>query len=542
MTETARSRRFSTSAVSAAVIVVWISSFAAVGQSEAQWQRRGYAFQPRPQVAQSLPAPVLPPPSYFSDGVPLDGVLLESVPFDNGVIMPQPPASVAPILPSIDQYQTWRVPSASPSFSFMSDAEKSSAVRIAISSPLLSAIFRRASSQSGPVDDCVLGAKVTGQQQTQTRTALRLVPNANKAAFEIVLSGRTLSDTFGATSIAGIVSSTNSQFEMTKPFSFDGQQFMTSTPGAVVWPQQTNKAAVALRGNVPILRRVIGSFAYQEAERRRPQSEQITAKRVTQDASGRFNGRVDEALEKLQSDWSNKVVATAAKYLPNLDFPTARTTSDHAIFTLPSPWAAAENDQLPAAWTTTGNAISFAVHESALLAGIERLQLGGFTIGPGDWDQAVRNVLPNIVDGGEPIFGAQTGALVLSQNNPARVKFRDNQVVVVLTAKVSTPVGELPPQRITLPWTVRIADTTVYAEPGEPVVEAATSDDNAMMAMVRAFMVTQLKTEVLPLKFPRSITRPLGADNDAKSVTATFASMVSEDGWLRLGWDATVSE
>lgn len=456
---------------------------------------------------QSTPAPVFSSPSLFAPAFP-----------DSGAT-------------NYQNYQSFKI---SPGSGLRT--EDAAAVRLAISADLLRKVFSRTTSQCGDVNDCILGARVTGQQQTQTSTELVLVPNTAAAAFEVVLSGVTNANTFGATEIAGIVSSTNSRFEMRKPFSFDGQQFRTSTPGATVWPDQHNHAAVPLRGNVPILRRVIGAIAYNEAERRRPASQRITAYRVTEDASGQFNTRVDEALGKLQGEWTGKVIPLVKEHLPSIDYPLARSTADHAIFALPSPWATADRDPLDESWVERGGAVSFAVHESALKAGIERLALGGFDVGPGDYDRAIRQFAPGVVDGPIPKFDAQTGSLVLDTDDPAHVEFRDGQFRVILNAKIKTPIGELPTQKITMPWTFAADSEWFYSDPGEPTVEPATTESSPMMGLVRPIIVAQLKKELLPLKMPRTITLP--TQGSEAEIKLHLKDLKCRDGWLVIGWDA----
>lgn len=507
----------------------------------------GYSWPASPRIAQSLPAPALDS-QYYAHPVPtidsFNGPGMYSSPT---IIAPEnyvTPLDVAPLddptamptWPSIENYETLRV---SPDGS--SD-EATASVRLAISETLLQRVFKKDTSRFGDVNDCILGARVTGQQQTNTQTTLRLVPDNSKASFEIVLAGVTQSETFGATSIAGVVSSTNSRFEMVKPFSFDGQTITTASPGATVWPQQTNKAAVALRGNVPILGRVIGAYAYREAERRRPRSEQITANRVTNDAAGQFNQRVDNALSQLQSDWTNKVVGTVRKYLPTIDTPLARTTSSHAVFSLPSPWANATAETLPEGWESFGDGVSFAVHESAMNAGVDRLSLGGFEIAAGDWDSAVRRFLPGIIESAIPTFGAQTGSLVLDENEPAEVQLLNGQVRVILNARIKTPLGELPAQRITMPWRFSSDDDSIYATPDEPLVEPIGEDTNPMMAAVRPFLKTQLETELLPLKFPRRFTQPIGQGEEAKTATVTFNTLTARNGWMVIGLNIDVAD
>ena len=396
-------------------------------------------------------------------------------------------------------------------------------------------MFRQTASNCGDVNDCILGAKVTGTQKTDTTTELLLMPDPAKASFEVVLSGETNSETFGAQSIAGVISSSNNRFQMIKPFSFDGRQFCTSTPSAVVWPNQTNQVAVPLRGNVPVLRRVIGAMAFREAERRKPAAQRITAYRVTNDASGTFNRRVDEALQRLQERWVNEVIPLAKKHLPNLDLPLARSTSTHAVFSLPSPWAQADSDPLDVAWVNRGSAVSFAVHQSALRAGIERLSIGGQEVGAGGYDEAIRQFAPGIVFGEKPTFSGRTGTLVLDEDEPAYVEFRDGRFVVVMNARIKTPVGELPAQRITMPWTFSADRDYVYVDPEKPTVEAADSESDGMMDVARPFIVQQLERELVQIRLPRTKTLPIG---DGKSVTLRFQDLRCRDGWLLLGWEA----
>lgn len=463
------------------------------------------------------------PPDEEDESLPIDPVR------PNGTVTP-------PTLPDpIDDYTTYRITPGSGL-----TTRDAAAVRLAISADALDMIFQKEQLTRGEVNDCILGARVHGQQSTETKSHLELVPDEMQATFEVVLDGLTSAETFGATNIAGIVSSSDSRFEMRKRFSFDGRQFRTSSPAATVWPNQTNHAAVPLRGNVPVLRRIIGSLAYNEAERRRPAAQQITAYRVTEDASSKFNSRVDDALGKLQADWAGKVIPLAERHLPALDFPIARTTATHAIFALPSPWARANEDLLGADWVERGDSISFAVHESALRAGIERLNLGGFEIGPGDYDNAIRKFAPGVVDGSPPSFLGQTGSLVLDEDEPAYVTFRDGKLNAVLNAAIKTPVGQLPTQRITMPWTFAADDQSVYCDPGPATVEPINGDTNPLMAAVRPFIVAQLAQELLPLRMPREVTLPTQSGD--QKFRLRFQDLRCRNGWLVLGWQVIPDE
>ena len=373
-------------------------------------------------------------------------------------------------------------------------------------------------------------------------------PCAEAASFAVVLEGRTLNETTAGTPVAAIASRGDHRFEMTKAFRFDGDRVQTSTPSAVVWPRQTNLAAVPLRGRIPVVARVIGRIAYEEAERRRPAAERIAADRVTRAAAQNFNTAVDEALSRLQTVWDDKLLTVLERALPEAKRPTASTSATHVTLKLPTPNA--EQADLPADWADAGDGMSLAVHESAVMAALKMLDLGGREVPRGDWDGLVGRLMPNSRTADRPVdedgAAATLGTLILADEDPVDVSFAGGRATIVLRAKVQSPLGTSPIQRITIPWTVSADASTVYIEPGQPSVEADGFEDDGdsfggatapgLMDRVRGLVEMKVAEEMRPIELARSADVPVSE----RTMTARVANVRLRDGWLVISWDASV--
>ena len=418
-------------------------------------------------------------------------------------------------------------------------------VRLSLGADLLGRLFRDERQRSGAVSDQVLGASVVGSQRTQTRTSLRLKPCAEAALFEVVLEGRTVTETTGSTSVAAVAGRGDHRFEMVKPVRFDGDRVTTASPSAVVWPRLSNMAAVPLRGNVPVVRRMVGRAAFAEAERRRPAAERIAAGRVTESAAGAFNAAVDVGLAKLQAAWDGKALAVLERGLPEASRPTASTTAEALTLKLPTPNA--EAAEPPAAWDGRGG-VSLAVHESAVVAALGRLDLGGREVEPGGWDALVGRLMPKSRTARRPSAESSSlGTLRLADDEPVSVRFDGGLAEVTLRAAVDSPLGLSPVQRITIPWAVSADESSVYLEPRQPRVEADGAEGDGtgsgaigdalapgLMDKVRDIVEAKVAEEMRPVRLPRSASVPLGD----RELTLRLADVRLRDGWLVVSWAA----
>ena len=158
------------------------------------------------------------------------------------------------------------------------------------------------SQDAGPVRDCILGAQVVGSQQTETSVHVRFVPSDSQAQLEFQLTGMTRNTTESRTPEAVIQSEGNHRFEVGKSVQFDGQKFLTRSPSAMLFPCQNNRAARTPASAIPILGPLVSEYALSVANQSRPESERITAERITQQVVPEFDSAVDKRLAELSQN------------------------------------------------------------------------------------------------------------------------------------------------------------------------------------------------------------------------------------------------
>ncbi len=145
---------------------------------------------------------------------------------------------------------------------------------------------QRQERDAGPVQDCILGARVVGDQMTFASTELDFLPDSDSARMVIRLTGTVHNNTVGITPQAQVFSRGEHDFRLEKEVDFNGLQFLTRTPSAWVSPHICNTGATTplrefpLIGE-PLLEPVARMTAMSAAEQQRRQAELIAAQRVT---------------------------------------------------------------------------------------------------------------------------------------------------------------------------------------------------------------------------------------------------------------------
>ena len=475
-------------------------------------------FVPMPGAGGTLPYGN-PSDSSEDDSVGDDFALPEGLGESTGPTLPNDATIPAP-------RRTLRVPS--------SGVARGEAVRLAIDGRFLGRLFEQSGCTSGAVDDVIMQAHVTGQQTTRTQTRLRLVPDAETARMALDLTGQTRSVTVGATEQADITTQGLHAFRLEKPIAFDGQNFLTRSPGATVWPRNLTTGAQARVGQrVPVVRRMASRIAYEEAQRRRQRSEQIAAQRLTDRVAGEFNTKADAGLGRLQTLWQDKGRAALDRLLESNETLLTSTTDRHVFLRLPT--VAMPDTPLPGGWAAAGESMTLAVHETAVNGALAQLALGGRELEQGSWRTLVSALLPSARFASDrPPLDASLATLRLVEDDPVSVRFADGRVNVELRAVVSTPLGESPPQRIVMPWSVTARGDETVVRSDDVEVFADGEESSTLLDVVRAGIETRFAAEVEPVTLRRTIDAPVGES----SLPVTLTYYRARDGWLLLGWRA----
>jgi hypothetical protein len=447
------------------------------------------------------------------------------------------------------------------------DLSEACVVRVVVTAAFLNRMLQQCQVQASPVRDCILGADVFGDQQTETCHHIELRPCATHARFVFVLEGKVANQTVSVTPQAAIQTVGSHDFRLLKQIDFNGQEFTTRSPEAWVTPRLSHQGAQTPVSGWPLLGPLASGIALSESERRRPEAEWIASQRITDQSAPRFNSEVDRHLGRANALLKNRLPTMLGSVGLSLDHlrlisqesqfawgvvpPTDAATSG-AWPLLPGNSEAASPVPLPT--HRTGQAVTVAIHESAVNGLLRRLPLGGMEVADTQIDQLLELLLGILGRGSlGPIPGDLFGAIRLSADSPPpefstllmdreqplSVQYDDGTMRLRALCgfrPVLTPA--VPPQWVEIPLRLQRRDGQFVLEPGEVAV---TSPPGAVTSplvelarpVVRAQVSQRLKT--LPLAAQWHLDA-VGLPS-VPSTPLQLVELVIDDGWLIIGLD-----
>lgn len=305
-----------------------------------------------------------------------------------------------------------------------------------ISEPLLSRMVSDYRCERGSVADCILGAWVTGSQVTDTKVRADIRPSLNSAAFDIVVDGRTVSNTQGRKHPAVIYTRGNHPFNIVKTAYFDGTRLSGSPANMDVRPNNQTVGASTKFDRVPILGKIARNIAFNEAVSKKPESDAIAAKKMAMQALPQFEreiaGKFQEANENLQ----NNLLANLRKRGIEPSQYSARSSETHLALSSRTVTVDALAAPLPPSTPAPSHGVAVQMHESAMNAAIESLDFSGqMSVAQviGRIEEALEELVKKEVDLRKS--GAQAEDKTEFDFEPRdgiRVRFEQDQVVFVI--------------------------------------------------------------------------------------------------------------
>jgi hypothetical protein len=398
----------------------------------------------------------------------------------------------------------------------------------------------RVDQTNGPVNDYVLGARVTGEQSTETRVSFDFVPSEITAKFDVVLQGVTNSRTTNVTRQAMIDSTARQQFDVRKRVEFDGMQFVTRSPEAVIDGCHQNHQARTPASRVPVIGSIASTVALMAANRYQPVARAEGARRLTERLAPELNNRVDERLSTM-----NEALAGArqpsSRLASLLDGGFRCRTSDHDLNA--EIQFGSETPAFPAPPVSSTAGASVRVHSSAVTAWLTAVAGGGREVPAAEIDRWLAEQRDRLElarepngDDDRPLFNPADGVtLVLDEHVPVSVRFVDQQFQIILRVTLRPAVGpELPDRRIVIAYDVRHEADHVLLTPrppgissDSPVMGSATLD-SAAHEIVRQ----QIESRLEPVIIPATLIVPISQTG----TPLTLQGLTLSDGWLAIDW------
>jgi hypothetical protein len=409
----------------------------------------------------------------------------------------------------------------------------------------LDQVIREQRTDRGPVRDCILGAFVTGRQTTNSTVGLDVKSSEDTIRFDVVVNGKVRSNTSGRTSQATVYTHGTHYFTARKEITFDGDQFATSPSRISVNANNNTYDASTKLDGIPLLSALGRSIALSEAAKKRPQSEAIARYKVAHRVKPEFDEEVDKQFADATENFENEFF----KGLRNKDlYPSARnlkSSETHILIDTRTMGAGEMGGGRPLNVEYTGPGASVDLHETAVNNTFARMDVGGKTMTEEELSDYIRTFLNEAfnVQWGEDEkeesyddSGSDTAAFVFSKVDPLRIRFRNDEATLILTAGLKQEgEDDIPTQEISVPLTFTLDGDKVILEPGNAGVSPVEKPESFQVQIARAgIMRKKIADAVGRQEFDANLTLNEDNDdpNDDKIVTIRELSFLN--GWARI--------
>jgi hypothetical protein len=393
-------------------------------------------------------------------------------------------------------------------------------LRVVATESFLNKVAGYKHTDSGRVDDVVLGAKVDGHQTTNGTVGIDLKPNNRVIEFDMTFNGVTQTNTQGVTDQATIFTSGYHTFGAQKKIHFDGDRFKTFP--ATMWVNANNTTTGARTGvsGLPLFGSIADSYAVSVARDKRGQSEAIAAGKLRNRLIPEFNQEVDAEFNKSTKQLEEEVIP---KLKENGLFPSARTyrSTGDAL------WIGTrmmDDDNLggdaPSFSTRVAGSAAIHLHETLLNNSLDKLPLAGGSFTEKELGEQIEMALQTLLgddfklpggdkeddENAEPAKVDNT-RFIFPEQDAIRIMAQDGELTLVLRMGLQ-PEGDdlIPTQEITVPLMFSIEGTDIVIEAGAVSVSAVEAV-SPLKQIPRAGIVKAKIQKALPTrKVDRMIT------------------------------------
>lgn len=398
---------------------------------------------------------------------------------------------------------------------------------LVFSEKLANRFVRTQTRDEGPVRDFVLGAHVTGVQQTEARSSIDFVPSPHNARMLLKLDGVTHNQTRSFTPQAIVDSEGSYQFQLSKQIDFNGLVLQTRTPSAFMTTNLRHRAVQTPMSSVPLIGPLSNRAAMAGAEQRRPQSEWIAATRMTEQIGPRFNQEVDQQLAAINRWLAEQARPKLAEWQA-LPAHVHSATTDDALLLSASLVETPPRLPLPAHLPDTGDAAVLFVHESALNDMLAKTPLAGLEVP----DTALQRLLKREpAEKGEPAV-PQLATMVFDPVRPLHVSIQQGQIQIEIRVAFRPVLGPpVPTQVITLNLRPKLSENLLTAKMQlHDVRPLDPAHDDAVTTIAQNILRQQIQQQLEDLRFPAHFEIPMR--NHDEKVPLRVRSLNVDGGWM----------
>lgn len=331
-----------------------------------------------------------------------------------------------------------------------------------LSEPMMSRLVSDYRTESGGVADCILGAWVTGCQVTDTMVRADIRPSRGNASFDLVVEGRTRTDTKGRKSPATIYSKGDHGFTIRKPTYFDGTTISTANATMDVKMRTRTTGVSTDYDGIPIIAGIARKAAYKEVLRKKAQADAIAARKLANKALPRFEDEVGEKFAEANTSFQTNILENLRDRGIEPTAFSARSSETHLAVssrTISGETLAAPR---PPETPAPSRGLAVQMHQSSVNAAIDSLGISG-QMTPTQVIGKIETGLSDLLNREVTIDKSEVEDKTVfdfSSSDPIRVRFSDDQVVVILrTGFVQTDRDRTVPKHLLeIPLTITLKD------------------------------------------------------------------------------------
>jgi len=174
-----------------------------------------------------------------------------------------------------------------------------------VSATALQRLAQRPVSETEPVRDCILGARVRGTAHSTGVLGLRTLPAANHIAIELQLAGNIESQTFSYKKPVRVGSLGSTNFTATKHLQINDEQFLV-LPAVATAQTKTRTCSIKKTGG-RFGRRLVERIARKKVAESKSQAEWIGARHAEQRVADKFDRQVVKAIYQARQNYDSKL-------------------------------------------------------------------------------------------------------------------------------------------------------------------------------------------------------------------------------------------
>ncbi|MEZ6126617.1 MAG: hypothetical protein R3C49_26135 [Planctomycetaceae bacterium] len=246
-----------------------------------------------------------------------------------------------------------------------------------VSEPILTRMVSDFRTETGNVAECILGAWVTGCQVTDTMIRADIKPSLTTGAFDLIVEGRTMSNTKGHKSPAVVYTRGNHYFSIVKPTYFDGQKLTSDEPVMDVRAHNQTVGVSTKYDRIPIIGGIANSIAQDEVAKKKQQSEAIAARKIADGALPRFQQEVLQKFDEANANMESNLLSNLRKRNIAPGDYSARSSETHLAVSSRTLGTGALSGATPPSLEPPRRGIAVQMHQSAMNAAIDSLGISG---------------------------------------------------------------------------------------------------------------------------------------------------------------------